>query len=47
MKKILLYINLTKVTYNMRPTLLLELGPRLLFTIHQLLPCLLLLFGSL
>ena len=36
-----------KVTYNMRPALLLKLGPRLLFTMHQLLPRLLLLFNSL
>jgi hypothetical protein len=47
MEKILLYINLTKVVYNMRPTLLLELGLGLLFTMHQLLPCVLLLFNSL
>ena len=31
----------------MRPTILLELSPRILFTIHQLLPCLVLLFSSL
>ena len=47
MEKVPLYINLTKVAYNMRLTLILELGPRLLFTMHQLLPHLLLLFSSL
>jgi hypothetical protein len=40
MEKVLLYINLTKFTYNMRAELFLELGPRILFTMHQLLPCL-------
>jgi hypothetical protein len=47
MKKVLLYINLTKFAYNMRPTLLLELGPGILFTMNQLLPRILLLFSSL
>jgi hypothetical protein len=47
MEKVLLYINLTKSIYNMRPTLLLELGPEILFTMHQLLPHVLLLFSSL
>ena len=47
MEKILLYINLTKVTYNMRPKMFLELGLGLLFTMNQLLPRLLLLFISL
>ena len=47
MKKVLLYINLTKVAYNLRPTLLLEISFGLLFTMHQLLPHLLLLFSYL
>ena len=46
-KKVLLYINLTKFIHNMRPTLLLEIGPGILFTMHQLLPRILLLFSSL
>jgi hypothetical protein len=46
-KKVLIYINLTKVTYNMRPTLLLELILGILFAMHQLLPRLLILFSSL
>ena len=47
MEKLLLYINITKFAYNMRLELLLELGHGLLFTMHQLLPCLLLIFSSL
>jgi hypothetical protein len=37
MEKVLLYIDLTKVTYNIRLALLLKLGPGILFTMHQLL----------
>jgi hypothetical protein len=47
MEKVLLYINLTKLVYNMRPALLLKIGLGLLFTMHQLLPRILLLFSSL
>ena len=46
-EKVLIYINLTKFTYNMRLALLLELSLGLLFTMHQLLPHILLLFSSL
>jgi hypothetical protein len=46
-KKLLLYINLTKVVYNMRPTLFLKLDLGIHFTMHQLIPCILLLFSSL